>query len=181
MIVKHPFLRNLLVDDIDFKKSQQEEDRYHALRNKQKDEDSVKKCPKCRQNYIPSKTSHGYCHYHNGFIWDLDNSAKLTIEQAQEKIQKAKLDAANAPTGQTVRLPKLVWACCLGLYGSDPPCQVGSCGLPEQIDPESIKPGEDYVELVRQLFMNSEQAQKRLDAFLRANSTQHIIKQTKLK
>ena len=87
MIVTHPLLRSLLFDDIECKKT-------HQPIRQERDE-SVKKCPKCLQNYIPSQTNYGSYRYHDGFVFDLDQNIKLTNEQAQAVAQKAKLLAST--------------------------------------------------------------------------------------
>ena len=50
MIVKHPLLRSLFFDDIEFKMT-------HQQIRQERDDESVKKCPKCLQNYIPAQTN----------------------------------------------------------------------------------------------------------------------------
>ncbi|CAF3767378.1 unnamed protein product [Rotaria socialis] len=163
MIVKNSFLRNLFIEDIDFKKTSREEQEKFEEEKKRLDNDSVKKCPKCQQNYIPSKTNHGNCHYHDAFVYDANNHCKLTREQAQTMTQKFKLITSNS--GRSVELPKLIWGCCLGLYGLDPPCQVGSCGLPEEIKGQPIEPDQDLMALVQDLFMNNKAAEIRIKDF----------------
>ncbi|CAF0741588.1 unnamed protein product [Adineta steineri] len=166
MIVKHPFLRNLLIEDIDFKKSGKEKENECKEKKKRLDEDSVKKCPKCEQNYIPSKTNHGNCHYHDGYVYDISNKCKLTNEEAQIKVQKMKLLANSTPGSQSAQVAKLMWACCLGLYGIDPPCQVGSCGLPEELKQHANDSAEEQMKHVRDRFMNNKAAEKRIKDFV---------------
>ncbi|UJR08366.1 hypothetical protein I4U23_012637 [Adineta vaga] len=171
MIVKNPFLRNLLIEDIDFKKTKGEAKKIAEKEKKQVDDETVKKCPKCQQNYIPSKTNHGSCHYHNAFVYDVENQRKITREQAQTMTQKAKLVACDALSGTSVKLPKLIWGCCLGLYGADSPCQVGSCGLPEEIKETANESDLDPMILVRDLFMNNKEGDKRIEDFLKEHTS----------
>ncbi len=171
MIVKHPLLHSLLVDDIEFKKTSRQIQQELDDEDKRIDEESVKKCPKCIQNYIPSKTSYGNCHYHDGFIFDLDQNIKLSHDQAQAITQKAKLLASSSHNNQHPQPPKLMWACCLGLYGSDPPCQVGICGLPEDLKKDLIDPAQDHVALVEQHFMNNQAAAQKIRKFMETYKT----------
>jgi hypothetical protein len=171
MIVKHPLLRSLLVDDIEFKKTRQQIQQERDDEDKHIDEESVKKCPKCLQNYIPSKTSYGNCHYHDGFVFDLDQNIKLSNDQAQEVTQKTKLLASSSRNDQHPQPPKLIWACCLGLYGSDPPCQVGICGLPEDLKKDLVGLTQDHSVLVEQHFMNNQVATQKIRKFMESYKT----------
>ncbi|CAF0893807.1 unnamed protein product [Didymodactylos carnosus] len=139
--------------------------------NKRIDDETVKKCPKCLQNYIPSKTNYGNCHYHDGFIFDIDQNTPLSNDQAQAIAQKAKLLAISAGSGEHPKPPKLMWACCLGLYGTDPPCQVGICGLPEELKGRPIEMGQDQVALVQQHFMNNHAATQKIRKFMETYKT----------
>ncbi|CAM2705849.1 unnamed protein product [Rotaria socialis] len=165
MIVNNSFLLNLFIEDIDFKETCREEQEKLEKEKKRLDNDSVKKRPKCQQNYITSKTNHDNCHYHGAFVYDMNNHCKLTREQAQTMTQNVKLIASNSASGRSMELPKLIWDCCLGLYGIDPPCQVGSCGLPNEMKGQAIKPGQDLMTLVQNLFMNNQAAEKRTKDF----------------
>jgi hypothetical protein len=173
MIVKHPLLRSLLIDDIEFKKTHQQIQQERDDEDKRIDEESVKKCPKCLQNYIPSKISYGNCHYHNGFIFDLDQNIKLSNDQAQAIAQKAKLLASSNRNDQQPQPPKLMWACCLGVYGSDPPCQIGICGLPEDLK-GLIENTQNYATVVEQHFMNNQAAAQKIQKFMETYKTSSI-------
>ena len=59
MVVKHPFLRSHLIEDIDLKPSQEQIDEEKERERKQQDDETEKICPKCRCSYILSKTSDG--------------------------------------------------------------------------------------------------------------------------
>lgn len=66
--------------------------------------------------------------------------------------------------------PKLIWACCLGVYEGDPPCQVGICGLPEDLkDIDEHSP--DQVTAVEQHFMNNQVAAEKIAKFLQTFKT----------
>ncbi len=167
------------MDDIDFKKTPQQIQQERNDEDKRIDEDSVKKCPKCLQNYIPSKTYYGSCHYHDGFIVDLDrnmestndpNIIKLTKDQAQTITQKAKLLARTNRHDQQLRPPNLIWACCLGVYGIDPPCQIGICGLPDELK-NLVGQTQNYAAVVEQHFMNNQIAEQKIKEFLRTFRT----------
>ncbi len=170
MIIKHPFLRRLLMNDIEFKKTPQQIQQERDDEDKHIDEESVKKCPKCLQNYIPSKTSYGYCHYHDGFIFDLDQNMKLTNDQAQTIAQKAKLLASTNRHDQQLQPPKLIWACCLGVYGIDPPCQIGICSLPDDLK-NLVGQTQNYTAAVEQHFMNNQVAEQKIKKFLETYRT----------
>ncbi|CAF3743021.1 unnamed protein product [Rotaria sp. Silwood1] len=168
MIVKHPLLRNLLIDDIEFKKTLQQIQQENEEEAKRLDDQSVKQCPKCQQNYIPAQVNHGSCHYHDGFIVDLDqNNKPLTIQQAQRITQKAKLLIQNGNSEQNLKPPKLMWACCLGLYGIDQPCRVGICGLPEALKDQQIDPNNDLITVVQEHFMKNQVAAQNIKEFMK--------------
>ena len=167
IIVKHPLLRSLLVEDIEFKKTHRQIQQERDDEDKRLDDESVKRCPKCLQNYIASQTSYGNCHYHDGFVFDLDQNAKLSNEQAQFVAQKTKLVSSTARGDQhPPATPKLIWACCLGLYGSDPPCQVGICGLPEDLKEKAVDLTQDHLTLVEQHFWNNQIATEKVRKFM---------------
>ncbi|CAF0965186.1 unnamed protein product [Rotaria sordida] len=166
MIVKHPLLRNLLIDDIEFKKTLQQIQQENDEEAKRLDDQSVKQCPKCQQNYILAQVNHGSCHYHDGFVVDLDQSNKrLTIQEAQRIAQKAKLWAHSGNNEQNPKPPKLMWACCLGLYGIDQPCRVGICGLPEELKDQKIDPDKNLVTVVQEHFMKNKVADQNINEF----------------
>ena len=165
MIVKRPFLRSLLIDDITFEKTHQQIQQERDDEDKRVDDESVKRCPKCLQNYISSKTNYGSCHYHDGFVFDLDHNVKLSNDQAQAIAQKTKLLASSSRNDQLPPPPKLIWACCLGVYGSDPPCQVGICGLPEDLKVLGEQ-SQNHLAAVEQHFMNNQAAEQKIRKFL---------------
>ncbi|CAF1165644.1 unnamed protein product [Rotaria sp. Silwood1] len=168
MIVKHQFLRNLLIDDIEFKKSHEQIKQEKEEEAQRLDDQSVKQCPKCQQNYIPAQVNHGSCHYHNGFVVDLDHdNIRLTMQQAQRIAQKAKLLAHSGNSEQNSKPPKLIWACCLGLYGIDQPCRVGVCGLPDELKDQKIDSNKDLVTIVQEHFMKNQEADKNIKEFMK--------------
>ncbi|CAF1383873.1 unnamed protein product [Adineta steineri] len=162
MIVKHPFLLNTIIEDIEFKKTQYQIQEEESQAQQKLDEETAKKCPKCLHNYIPSKINYGSCHYHDGFVYDLDNRKRMTPDEAQQTMQKARLTNRNMD-----QQPKLIWGCCLGIYGHDPPCQTGICGLPDELKKQSTAAlsQEDMTTLVQQHFMKNRRAQQKIDAF----------------
>ena len=178
MIVRHPLLRSLLTDDIEFKKTQEQIQQERDYEDKQNDEKKVKKCPKCLQNYIPSQINYGNCHYHDGFVYDLDHNVKLNSEQAQAIAQKTKLLASSSRSDQVpCQAPKLMWACCLGVYGADPPCQTGICGLPEELKGLD-ECSQDPIVAVEKHFMNNQAAAQKIQKFLQTYKTQPTVTRT---
>ncbi|CAF2075797.1 unnamed protein product [Rotaria magnacalcarata] len=161
IVVKHPLLRQLIIDDIEFKKTSQQLQKENDDEKKRIDDEVDKVCPKCHQNYIPSKTTYGNCHYHDGFIYDLEANVRLSKDQAQALLQNAKLKQQ----GNSEQQPKLIWACCLGIYGSDPPCRVGMCGLPEELK-ASHSHVADPRAAVEEYFMNNQVADAKIKKFL---------------
>ena len=163
MIIKHPLLLSLLIEDIAFKKTSQQLKQEKDEEEKRIDDETAKKCPKCLQNYIPSKTNYGNCHYHDGFVYDLDRNSRLTSDEAQYMMQKAKLLNLNND-----QMPKLIWACCLGRYGVDQPCQTGLCGLPDELKdrPDINSSKEDPIVLVQQHFKKNRIAEEKIKTFV---------------
>lgn len=160
IVVKHPLLRQLIVDDIEFKKTSYQIQKESDNEKKRIDGDKEKVCPKCRQNYIQSKTNHGNCRYHDGFVYDLEANKQLTYDQAQAIFQNAKLQHANSE-----QQPKLIWSCCLGVYGADPPCRIGACGLPEELK-ESHSDVANPIAVVEEYFMKNQIAHAKITKFL---------------
>jgi hypothetical protein len=155
MIVKHPFLLNTLINDIEFKKTFEQNEQERKEEEKRKDDESIKQCPKCLQNYIPSQTNYGSCHYHDGFIFDFDQDKSLSYDDAQKMTQQAKLLSHTGTNDPKFKLPKLMWACCMGIYGVDPPCRIGVCGIPEKLKGQVIESGKDQIAMVQKYFMNN--------------------------
>ncbi|CAF1518776.1 unnamed protein product [Rotaria magnacalcarata] len=174
MIVKHPLLRSLLIDDIEFKKTLQQIQQEQDDETQRTDNESVKQCPKCQQSYIPSKISHGSCHYHDGFVFDLDQNMALGYDQAQRIAQKAKLMAHGGNNDQNWKPSKLMWTCCLGLYGIDSPCRVGICGLPEELKGQTIELDKDLTVVVQQHFMKNEAAVRNIKEFMKTYTPSQI-------
>ncbi|CAF0843802.1 unnamed protein product [Didymodactylos carnosus] len=109
IIVEDEYLKDLLISDIKFKKTSTQLKQEEDSEEKRRDDEKSRKCPKCLQNYIPSKTNYGNCHYHDGFVVDIDHpDSRLTDDQAQALMQRAKFGKVSEQD-----VPKLVWACCL--------------------------------------------------------------------
>jgi len=161
MIVKHSLLRNHLIEDIDFKKSEEQIKQVEERERKERDDGMEKICPKCRQSYILSKTNYGNCRYHDGYIYNLQSKKPISYDEAQAIIQAAKLIQARSSNAQ---LPKLIWACCLGIYGTDVPCRSGICGLPEELEGKQIKDC-DQIKVVEKYFKDKTNAIEKLRAF----------------
>mgnify|MGYP000563150829 CR=1 FL=1 len=84
----------------------------------------------------------------------------MTYDQAQAVFQNAKLQHGTAE-----QQPKLIWACCLGVYGADSPCRIGMCGLPEELK-ESHGNASDSIALVEEHFKKSPVAHAKISKFL---------------
>ncbi|CAF1433532.1 unnamed protein product [Adineta steineri] len=162
MIVKHSLLRSHLIEDIDFQKSEEQIKQDEEHERKERDDETEKICPKCRQSYILSKTNYGNCRYHDGYIYNLQTKRPISYDEAQAIVQAAKLIQTRSST--TVQHPKLIWTCCLGIYGSDSPCRVGICGLPEELQGISIKDC-DQIKAVEKYFKDKTNATEKLKAF----------------
>ncbi|CAF1169235.1 unnamed protein product [Rotaria sp. Silwood1] len=165
MIVKHPLLRSLLVDDIEFKKTSTQIKQELIDKEKREDDESVKQCPKCQQNYIPCQANHGSCHYHDGYVYYLDESRELSDNEANMITQDAKMAAQIANSDQKFKPPRLIWACCLRLYGQEQPCRVGICGLPDDLKDQPIPPGKDLRTFVEEHFKTNPLAKKNIEQF----------------
>ncbi|UJR07134.1 hypothetical protein I4U23_011422 [Adineta vaga] len=161
MIVKHSLLRSHLIEDIDFKKSEEQIKQDEERKRKELDDETEKICPKCRQSYILSKTNYGNCQYHDGYIYNLQSKKSISYDEAQAIIQAAKLIQARSSNAQ---LPKLIWACCLGIYGNDTPCRSGICGLPEELLGKQIEDC-DQIKTVEKYFKDKTNATEKLRAF----------------
>ncbi|CAF1421238.1 unnamed protein product [Rotaria sp. Silwood1] len=171
IIVKHPLLRQLIIDDIEFKETAEQLQKEEDNKKKRIDDETEKVCPKCQQNYIPSKTNYGNCRYHDGFIYDLEGNNALSMDEAQSKLQKAKLRQQHASSEPP---PQLIWACCLGVFGVDGPCRVGLCGLPEELK-EQCGNASNQIEIVQEHFKKNQAALTKINKFLenfkKANTT----------
>ncbi|CAF1619245.1 unnamed protein product [Rotaria sp. Silwood1] len=178
MIVKHPLLRSLLVEDIEFKKTLRQTQQEHEDEEKRLDGETIKTCPKCHRTYTSSENKYGNCQYHDGYIVDLDHAEKkLSQDEAQKEIQKAQIIASttSGDSMEKLQAPKLMWACCLTFFGGGDPCKLGVCGLPEGISKEDIKPNTNLVTLVQDYFKKNEIAEKQIQEAI------NLYKQTKTK
>ncbi|CAF4658666.1 unnamed protein product [Rotaria sp. Silwood1] len=164
MIVKDPWLKNTLVDDIEFRKSSAQVLIDDIDEKKRIDEETPRKCPKCLRNYTPKDARDGSCYYHPGFVVDIDHpNEQLTGEKAQAILQCVLLQ--KLPEQE---IPKLIWACCLRRYGeSIQPCEIGKCGLPKELEGTVQMNNDDYINMVQEHFKKSPTARKNLDEFLR--------------
>ncbi|CAF3380108.1 unnamed protein product [Rotaria sp. Silwood2] len=168
MIVKHPLLYSLLVNDIEFKKTLRQTQQEHEDEQKRIDDETLKLCPKCQHSYIPSQVNHGSCHYHDGYIVDLDNPSKiLTQDEAQRITQNARIQAtANQDSNVKTPMPKLIWACCLSFFGTEQPCKVGICGLPGELDESVGDSNTDLITKVQEHFKKNQAAKKKIEEFI---------------
>ncbi|CAF4983756.1 unnamed protein product, partial [Rotaria sp. Silwood1] len=164
MIVKDPWLKNTLVDDIEFRKSSAQVLIDDTDEKKRIDGETSRKCPKCLRNYTPKEARDGSCYYHPGFVVDIDHpNEQLTSEKAQAILQCALLQKLSEQ-----EMPKLLWACCLRRYGeSIQPCETGKCGLPKELEDKVQMNNDDYINLVQEHFKKNATAKKNLDEFLR--------------
>ncbi|CAF3355915.1 unnamed protein product [Rotaria sp. Silwood2] len=174
MIVKHPLLRSRIVEDTDFKKSAQQLQQEEEHKEKQRDDETEKTCPKCHQNYISSKTNYGNCRYHDGYVYSLELKKCISNDEAQAILQKTKLLQSSSPDDKQ---PKLLWACCLGIYGSDPPCRVGICGLPQELQTVQSQTA-DPTKAVEEHFMKNPKAEAKMTAFIKAYAEQIKLSDT---
>lgn len=162
MIVRQMFLRNSLLRDVDFKKTalqSQEEDENEQQRL---DSETSRTCPKCERIYVPSQANHDSCHYHDGYIVDVERSKTIIpAGEAQMLIQRARLAAADSAAD-----PKLVWTCCLSLVVDSKPCRTGACGLPDQLKDKEFESEENMRSEVRKFFESNAAAKKQIDVFV---------------
>jgi hypothetical protein len=165
MIVEYSLLRNRIIEDINFNKSVQQLEQEKLDKEKQRDEETEKLCPKCHQNYIPSKANYGTCRYHDGSVYYVDEKRSLRNDEAQIILLTAKLSEQRSSTNQ---LPKLVWTCCLGLYGSDPGCRADICGLPQDLKLEHSGT-DDQTKIVQEHFMKNDKAKAKIDGFMKTH------------
>jgi ssDNA-binding Zn-finger/Zn-ribbon topoisomerase 1 len=162
MIVKHSLLRSRIIEDIYFKKSTEQLKEEEEREKKARDDETEKICPKCRQAYILSKTNFGNCRYHDGYVFHVGGKNPINIDDAQTILQAAKLSQARSSNDQH---PKLVWACCLGIYGSDPPCRIGICGLPQELQATHSEVA-NQIEAVEKHFRKNPKADAKIKAFV---------------
>ncbi|CAF1015332.1 unnamed protein product [Adineta steineri] len=177
IIVKDPLLKSLLIDDIEFKKTSLQLKQKEDEEEKRKDDETVKKCPKCLQNYVPVKANYGDCCYHDGFVYDLDTQQQLTSDKAREKIQQIKLQNKKqsqqqqlSQTHSAIKLEvNLIWSCCLELaddHISASGCQRGTHGLPDELQSLDLT-NKDPIAVVQEHFIKNQVAAKKLDSFLK--------------
>ncbi|CAF1435268.1 unnamed protein product [Adineta ricciae] len=163
LVVKNPELKSLLIDDIGFKQTKAQQVQEETEKIKQKDDEQERKCPKCLKNYIPAKVNYGSCHYHDGFVWDSQNNVRMTGTKAQELTIRAALRKKSNQINNNQDEPKLIWVCCLRMYG-DRECQTGICGIPDEL--KDIDFGnKDPVELVQEHFLRNKEALQTLQNF----------------
>jgi len=163
MIVKDPWLKHTLIEDIAFQKSSAQLNQEKQEEDKRLEEETSRKCPKCLRNYTPKETRDGNCQYHPGFVVDIKRPHEhLTSEQAQSILQCAILK--KLPEEE---MPKLFWACCLHRYGeSYQSCETGKCGLPKELEGKVNMNDEKYINQVQEHFKANLSAKKNLEEFL---------------
>jgi hypothetical protein len=163
MVVKDPWLRDTLIDDIEFQKSSAQLLAEKTEKNTRQDEETPRKCPKCLRNYVPKEARDGNCYYHPGFVVDINDPTKhITGEEAQEVLQCAILYKLPEE-----KMPKLVWACCLRMFtDSSHPCEVGKCGLPKEMEGKIDMSQGNYVAVVQEKNKENAVAKKKLEEFL---------------
>ncbi|CAF4534848.1 unnamed protein product [Didymodactylos carnosus] len=113
MIVKDPWLKNTLIDDIEFKKSTAQLNKEQAEEDKRIDEETSRKCSKCLRSYTPKEARDGNCHYHPGFVGDINQPReRLTSEKAQVILQRAVLQKLSEKRNAEIDvglLSKKIW------------------------------------------------------------------------
>ena len=170
MIVKQPFLRSLLLEDIEFKKTFRQNQEEYEDEQKRLDSETPKICPKCEQSYVPSQVNHGSCRYHDGFIVDIDHPKEIIKrDDAQMIIQRARLAAAESsvdPNTPKKPLPKLFWTCCLTLFVDHQPCKTDVCGLPDKLKEEQFDSDEHMRLKVQECFESNQLAKGKIDKFI---------------
>lgn len=164
IIVKDNYLKTTLIKDLEFKKTTAQEDEEMKEEEKRIDGERPRQCPKCFKDYLPKDTKFGDCHYHDGFLVDVEKpDAPLTVNTARLIIQRAELirEQEEHATNKTP-FPRLVWVCCGRRYGdSQMPCRVSSCGLPEKLKDKVNMQTDDYMVEVEKCFLeNSETLEK---------------------
>ncbi|CAF1515158.1 unnamed protein product [Didymodactylos carnosus] len=144
MIVKDPWLKTTLIEDIEFKKSSAQ------LNKEQKEEEK--------------QTRAGNCHNHPSFVVDIDQlNKRLTSEDAQAILQCSMWK--KLPEQE---MPKLLWACCLRRYGdSFQSCETGKCGLPTELEEKVNINNDTYISIVQEHFKKNASAEKSLEEFLK--------------
>lgn len=172
MLVKDPWLKYTLIDDIAFQKSSTQLNQEQQDDTKRIDDETSKKCPKCLRNYIPKEARDGNCHYHSGFVVDINQpNEQLTTEQAQAILQCSILKKLSE-----AEMPKLIWACCLHRYGeSFHSCETGKCGLPKELEGKVNINDNNCIHKVQEYFKTNQAAKDNLKNFLQKyhSSTTH--------
>ena len=170
MIVKQLFLRNGLLEEVDFKKTVRENQEKEEVEQQRLDSETTKTCPKCEGSYIPSQANHGSCRYHDGYIVDFKQPTEIIRhDQAQMQILRARFDAGDSAADHNapkVPIPKLFWTCCLTLVADNQPCQTGVCGLPEQLKDALFESDEVMRAKVKELYEKNPRAKAKINAFV---------------
>ena len=180
MTVKESFLRNSLLEDIDFKKTARENQEEEEDELARLDNETTKTCPKCEQSYGPSQVNHGSCWYYNGYIVD-SNQPNVIVkqDQAQIQIQRARLaavDSAAATNAPRVPIRKLLWTCCLSLVVDHHSCQTGVCGFPDQLKDRQFESEEKMSAEVQNLLENNSFAKRKIEAFGNSQEKRNSIR-----
>jgi hypothetical protein len=168
--VKHPFLRSLLTDDIEFKATLRQNEQQREDEQKRQQDVIPKICPKCQQIYIPAEAKHGSCHYHDGFVVNLESEKPITEDEAHKLMQSARLVASSASHDDAknkLKIPELIWACCLRVFASEQACKAGTCGLPEDLKEDALDPNKDLITNVQEHFQKNEKAKKKIEEFIK--------------
>ena len=178
IIVKENFLKTSLVNEIEFRKTAAQQDEETKEEQKRLDDERSRRCPKCFKDYLPKNTKFGDCHYHDGFIVDVNKpDVALTMEQARMKMQQAEvLREHEENAAQKTPVPMLLWVCCGERYGNNQlgGCRISDCGLPDDLKDVIDMTSNDYMEIVQELFMNNPEAVEK-QAQLKTNFRSGIV------
>lgn len=170
IIVKDVYLKTTLIQDIEFRKTQAQQDEERKEEEKRIDDERPRKCPKCFKDYVPKDSRFGECSYHDGFIIDFDKPAEsLTADKARAMMQRiALIRDQEENKAEKTPFPRLIWVCCGHLYSeSQTGCRTASCGLPELLEEKINMQSDDYLTKVQEYFMQNPEAIEKRNQLLR--------------
>ncbi|CAF0945876.1 unnamed protein product [Adineta ricciae] len=113
-IIREPYLLRQFVADVQFPRSQREEE---ELETERRLAEKLLKCVKCQDFYIERENRMGSCNFHDGFLYDIstDELRRCTPSEALKELNVLECDAFQKRDSSDTyerQKNKFKWICC---------------------------------------------------------------------
>jgi hypothetical protein len=128
-VARDPFLLKKFSEDVQFPKTDREEEEY---KEEQRKENELIKCVKCRDFFIENENKMGNCTYHDGFVYDNLSLelTKYTPSNASETLNSDEFEAIRRPQKKDEidrRKGRFKYICCDSTVQSTSGSSAGGC------------------------------------------------------